>query len=130
MTQITGKRLCLSAPALADQLAESVRQLNHALQGMARRGEWPMPPEDAYRIVSALRQAAGRLPVVLHEMGGFTTEPEGLRVDDGTAPEPHLDRLFTALHDAQQHARALEAALADAHRVLGTVSYPDPWDAP
>lgn len=130
MTQITAKGLCLSAPALADQVAESVRQLNHALQGMAYRGEWPTPPDDAYRIVGALVQAAGRLPVVLREMGGFTTEPEGLRVDDGTTPGPHLARLCAVLHEAQQHARALEAALASAHRILGTVSYPEPWDAP
>ncbi|WP_436786319.1 hypothetical protein [Yinghuangia sp. YIM S10712] len=128
MTHTKRTRRPLDVPALADEVAESVRRLNHALQDAAGRGEWPMPPQDAYRVVGALADTARRLPQVLRETTGFAYEPDGLRVDDGTDPAAHLRRLSAAVHDATQHARVLEAALNEACSLVGAVGYAVAWD--
>lgn len=128
MTQSRGARRPLDPPALADDVAESVRRLNHAIENAAYQGTWPTAPQDAYRIVGALVQAMRRLPRVLHEVDAFTSEPDGLRIDDGTDPATHLRRLNAAVVDAKRHTDALEAALNDAWSLLGTVGYAAPWE--
>ncbi|MGW0663045.1 hypothetical protein [Streptodolium elevatio] len=128
MTDTTAARRAVDAPIAADEVAEFVRRLNYALQDAAARGDFPMSPTDAYRITGALAAAARRLPQALHETASVVCEPEGLRVDDGTDPFKHLARVCAAFHDAQQHARALEAALENAWRLLGSVAYASPRD--
>jgi len=126
MTHNKTARRRVDAPALADDVAESVRRLNHGLLDIAGSGGWPMPPQDAYDVVGALADAARRLPQALRESTGFVCEPDGLRVDDGTDPAVHLRRVRAVMHEAEQHARALESALETARGLLGAVAYAEP----
>lgn len=130
MTHNKHTRRPLDAPAAADEVAEAVRRLNHALQDAASDGDWPVSPSTAYGIAGALTLAARRLPHVLHEVGSLACEAEYLRIDNGTGPEAHLRRVTAALTDAHQHTNALAEALNTAWSLLSMVSSTAPVPVP
>ncbi|UGQ10035.1 hypothetical protein LO772_24525 [Yinghuangia sp. ASG 101] len=123
MTHRKAARRPVDAPTAANDVAEATRRLNHALQDAAAKGDWPVSPTDAYDIVGALTLAVQRLPYALNEVDGIASEPDGLRVDDGTDPAMHLHRVSKALGDALQHADALADALNAAWSLLGVIGH-------
>ncbi|WTW96855.1 hypothetical protein OG216_27395 [Streptomycetaceae bacterium NBC_01309] len=111
-----------SAPAIADTIADLTRLLNRTVcypGGLTN-------PGDAYRITGALMETAMRLPQSTDAISRYLTRQAArgtLRIDNGSNAVAHTARVADAIRTANQHARLLEQALAEAFSLTGAIGY-------
>jgi hypothetical protein len=121
------------ARTLADQASEAIRALNHAT--LAADGYPALrSPADAYQLLGALSQMAGRIPQLLAQISAFLQRQlqlDVVSVDGGDFSGDQLAAIGTASHALNQAARAacgLAAAIDTAQQAIAFVSSVDARD--
>ncbi|MFK0282557.1 hypothetical protein ACIQVL_19105 [Streptomyces sp. NPDC090499] len=110
---------------LADQAAEAIRNLNHAIQ--SAKGELNYP-SDAYELVASLKQLTQRLPQSFEQISRFLgalAKTGAVTADHGT-PDDHLAEARSGLASAALIAQTLTDHLGYAHSALGPIGYSGP----
>jgi hypothetical protein len=110
-------------PEMARGAAEEVRCLNHRT---INRGSYTYPGQVAVT-AEGLRDMASRLPQALQQMRAGLAELERgaqIRMENGSAPGPHVADVSLCLEDAERAAHSLQRALQEAHSTLFSMGMP------
>lgn len=105
--------------------AEEIRCLNHRT---INAGSYTYPGQVA-TTTEGLRELASRLPQALSQMRAGLDELDRaakIRMEDGSAPHPHVVNAAEYLEAAERAAHALHTALRDAHSILFSMGMP--WE--
>lgn len=108
---------------MARDASEEIRALNHRT---INRGSYTYPGQVAVT-AEGLRDMASRLPQALQQMRAGLAELEQaaqIRMENGSAPGPHVADVALRLEDAERAARSLQAALKEAHSTLFSMGMP------
>jgi hypothetical protein len=108
---------------MARGAAEEIRCLNHRT---INRGSFTYPGQVAVT-AEGLKEMASRLPQALQQMRAGLAEleqAEKIRMENDSAPGPHVADVNQCLEDAERAARSLQDALQGAHSTLFSMGMP------